>query len=522
MGVDSYAEIFTLTLGWHFYNVIWDVITATGIVYLPFLGILIEHWREAFITGEEGNGAAKAVRSMEMDIYLALTVVLLACVPSSLTPLDRSALFYSPPASTANPTPTTATGVAPASTFTSFSGTPAVVNVPVWWYSVLALSSGITHATISGSTLSLDGLRQIAEQGKRATIDNPQVRQEVQRFHNECFVPARTAFLSSPASPAATAAIANYGADDPDWMGSHTFRDDPALYGSAYASTSVTGWAFNPARDKDLASSPTPPTWGRPSCKEWWEDSTIGLRQKLIAEAAANSKLPNLVATFGGGMTLEQRADAIVKATIDKTRLQVMPDPYSPDNKGFWATAADIPKSAASEIGALIVGALTWFAMAIIRPSLPFVQAIVLMGICIFLPLVMVLSRYSLEAMVLGALTIFTVKFWSVMWFITDYLDDKLILAMYPDAGGLISVLTSFFGKGDDTKAILLNLVVVSLYIGLPMLWTGMMAMVGIHLRHAIGEPMTNSMERIQLASKETSNMASRAFVKAGRAALKK
>ena len=53
MGVNSYAEIFTTVIGWHLYNVVWDVLASTGIVYLPFLGILLEHWRTAFVDGEE-------------------------------------------------------------------------------------------------------------------------------------------------------------------------------------------------------------------------------------------------------------------------------------------------------------------------------------------------------------------------------------------------------------------------------------------------------------------------------------
>ena len=46
MSVDSYLELFTTLYGWSFYHVLWDALVATGIVYLPFLGILIDHWRE--------------------------------------------------------------------------------------------------------------------------------------------------------------------------------------------------------------------------------------------------------------------------------------------------------------------------------------------------------------------------------------------------------------------------------------------------------------------------------------------
>ncbi len=46
MTVDSYLELFTTLFGWTFYGILWDVLVGTGIVFLPFLGILIDNWRE--------------------------------------------------------------------------------------------------------------------------------------------------------------------------------------------------------------------------------------------------------------------------------------------------------------------------------------------------------------------------------------------------------------------------------------------------------------------------------------------
>ena len=46
MSVDSYLELFTTLFGWAFYGVLWDVLVSTDIVYLPFLGILIDNWRD--------------------------------------------------------------------------------------------------------------------------------------------------------------------------------------------------------------------------------------------------------------------------------------------------------------------------------------------------------------------------------------------------------------------------------------------------------------------------------------------
>src|SRR5947199_195447 len=84
--------------------------------------------------------------------------------------------------------------------YTALGGTPSAVKVPVWWYAVMAISSGVNTAIVSGAGLSLDDLRRVTEASKRASIDDPQVRYEALRFYNECYIPARTKFLGAPAS----------------------------------------------------------------------------------------------------------------------------------------------------------------------------------------------------------------------------------------------------------------------------------------------------------------------------------
>jgi len=58
--------------------------------------------------------------------------------------------------------------------------------------------------------------------------------------------------------------------------------------------------------------------------------------------------------------------------------------------------------------------------MTAVLQALPMVQALMLLGIYALLPLVVVLSRYSLAMMVVGAMAIFTVKFWTVLWYLAQ------------------------------------------------------------------------------------------------------
>ena len=132
-------------------------------------------------------------------------------------------------------------------------------------------------------------MRTYEQQARLATIADPRLRQEVSDFFSQCYIPARSKYQAErPATAAVNALLSTYGPDDPDWMGSHVYRDTPGYYDTLRPSMQISGWAYNAARDTEYDPA-APPTWGKPYCKQWWEDGAIGLREKLINEADATS-----------------------------------------------------------------------------------------------------------------------------------------------------------------------------------------------------------------------------------------
>jgi hypothetical protein len=122
--------------------------------------------------------------------------------------------------------------------------------------------------------------------------------------------------------------------------------------------------------------------------------------------------------------------------------------------------------------------------MTAVLQALPMVQAIMLLGVYALLPLVVVLSRYSISMMVVGGMAIFTIKFWTVLWYLAMWVDQNLILSMYPDVNVFLQI---FANPGEhDAKRMLLNMITTSLYLGLPLLWSGMMAWAGVQVGRSI------------------------------------
>ena len=489
MSVDSYLELFTTLFGWTFYGILWDVLVGTGIVFLPFLGILIDNWREPAEGGEFGTVTGLSLRRMELELFIALLVVVLAGQPAALTPLNAAALRYTPPPTLIDPTPATATVAAPQSTYgsTGFTGSPATVNLPVWWYAVLSMTSGFNHAVVEGLPSAAD-LRTYEQQARLATIADPRLRQEVSDFFSQCYIPARSKYQAErPATAAVSAVLATNGSDDPDWMGSQVYRATPGYYDTLRPAMQISGWAYDPARDTEYDAA-SPPTWGKPTCKQWWEEGTIGLREKLIAEADATSAgLSGLVVAIAPALASEQQHDAVARTVLANAPPSWSSNDLVANNTGsmgWLSTAENFVKGGLASGGVVTTSAMFSVTMTAILQALPMVQAVLLLGIYALLPLVVVLSRYSISMMVVGAMAIFTVKFWSVLWYLSMWVDQNLIRSMYPDVNVFLQI---FANPGEhDIKRLLLNMITTSLYLGLPLLWSGMMAWVGVQVGRSI------------------------------------
>ncbi|MCG5516878.1 MULTISPECIES: conjugal transfer protein TraG N-terminal domain-containing protein [unclassified Ectothiorhodospira] len=116
-------------------------------------------------------------------------------------------------------------------------------------------------------------------------IEDANLRHEVNQFYTRCYVPARSKFQREQPS-AAVPILANQGRDDPDWIGSHVYRQLPGCYDSPNAGNPVPGFPVDMSRETDqywVDTSGSLPH-GIPTCQQWWEDASHGLRQRLLED----------------------------------------------------------------------------------------------------------------------------------------------------------------------------------------------------------------------------------------------
>lgn len=101
------------------------------------------------------------------------------------------------------------------------------------------------------------------------------------------------------------------------------------------------------------------------------------------------------------------------------------------------------------------------------------------------------------------------------MWFIARWLDDHLIQAMYPDAATLFGQYLQVAGGGGADaviKRISLDMLLVGLYIGMPLIWSGMMMWAGINIMRSISTMAENAIDAGMNAGSSGTRIAYRAM----------
>lgn len=523
MTVNSFIEIYTTLIGWSFYNSAWSILLTTGVVFIPLAIMLIESFTRAHTSMEANAGSAASVRIMEIKLALTFTAIVLAAQPTiSMVP---NQIEYRHPAcgnETYRPGETgtsldTSLGIGQ----TQLLGGDEPIRVPIWWYGLAQLVSGINHAMLADFPC-LPDLRAYDQAVRSISIQDRDLRREFDRFANECFVPAVTAYnalnQSGQADPATRQTIGalldEHGQDDPQWLGSRVFRSVPGFYDEFRAQRPVPGYAFDPVRDTEYVEG-SEPDFGRPTCLEWWEGGTGvpssgGLQSRLLNEVgfwdrqSAWGRLreeegwlngrwaqfwndENAVAKYALRLLMESGPPSIsTDYGSNAAGLQAAASGAGIGATGSIATAAATGVSLTT-VGIVAVGATAGAGIAVasevagyytmmwvVRALADQVQAFLLMMIYGLLPFLLVFGSYRWSAIFAATIGIFTIKFWSVLWMLAWWLDQNLWMAMYPDPAIL-------FGPGSiGPQRLLLDMLVKALYIGLPLVFSLLMAWAGI------------------------------------------
>ncbi|MBI4356770.1 MAG: conjugal transfer protein TraG N-terminal domain-containing protein [Gammaproteobacteria bacterium] len=549
MGVDSLFETYTLLWGWQQYNAIWTLLKETGLAFLPFLGILLNAFLETSTTQDPGESSFAALKSVEIDCVVALTVLILAAEP--LIPVHMEKMKYVKLCEGGQVISEDLTFNKEAGktdkAFTHLDTAFKTVKLPVWWYGVLSFSHGLVHA----GQRAIPCVRDIARERiaiQTQVIDDPNLVQVLVKFIEKCYIPARSEYQKTNSQEEfhthenVNRMWSIYGKGDTEWPGSQLFLTVPRFYENTMVDISYLSpnaslkWSINFWRQHALGQEKVSEVEVREalegkriSCKAIW----LGLRSILL-ERYAPPKYRDQASLFS--FTHEefkpkplvyiphlteseeetQKREAAVKqhygygnaglehlgrnhlnvlAAIERIKHQIKKNGCSDPTQEevFWAVQDEFLRTLVgggeSPYASLVQSEKGWTknlaelgkwlsslkegpTLQIVRDMVPPIGAFTLMGITLLLPLGLVFSGYSVKFLMLGALALFTVKFWFYLWHLAWWLEQNL--------WSLLDISPLYAEPSSAEQTIWLASTV--LYAALPLLFSSMVGWAGVHL----------------------------------------
>jgi hypothetical protein len=504
LSTNSYLEFYLSLLAWIVNNGLWSVLSDTGLFAAPFAAIIVQEWLSARQQGaDEGNKGLLSVPRIENRFWLAYIVVLFGCAP--VFPLTLASMTFDDAAtqrcgvSVAEPGET-----AWGATFNTIGERSA--NVPIWWFLVHALSKGVTAAATAAIPCTPD-IRQMRMEIDRSRIDDQMLLQEVADFTHDCYGYARSRlFTQRPQLDKAQS-------HDASWIGSRFLLNTPGFYDTDRSRAPRPSWPYDERRDASLPRLENDA--GYPTCKQWWSDSGIGLRERLIQQVD-----PSLLTQLEGWLTgraSDEIEDATLRELVSPRQQSMSMSPGQVyQDYGSSARGGSINQGVnnlATNTG-LALGSFSHFpAMNALRTALPMVQAFLLMGIIISLPLILLASTYQLKTVMTVTFALFTLYMLSFWWELARWIDSSMLDTLYHQVSVsnqvLLSLPTSGFMDATVTAQVI-EYVMGATFLVLPMLFLAAMSWAGYSVGNGIQGMLANgSKSASDSASKGTGQILS-------------
>ena len=488
MSVTGYLALYTTLIGWQQYCNLWAVMVGTGLVFISFIGIVLRCFLEPFESQEPKSAAVIALRRLMIQAVGALLIIEFCCVPT--VPLNPKVLHYEPACATS------AQMATPGHTDTTYDNKFPVatgVKVPIIWYLVMSVSNGFTHAATEGISCQKLNYRALQSALDLTDVKNPQVKKETIEFYNSCYIPAYSKYMSGNLTDTQAAEIKQYqkqcGQNDLGWIGSQAFLHTPGFYDQLSAQEPIEGFLFDPTRDQYEGQVSNHSKWGEPSCQAWWSDAQNGLQAKL--EKALPPTFVTDITHIGDNhqQLLNAGIRNLIKHSFDKGMT------LGEISRGYESLGDDVHGHLISKYLGVPLGVaferMSYYPKLILLiNSLPVIQALLLMSIYALLALAIPFSSYRLHFIVTGSAAIFAITFWSYLWHLVLYLDNTLIPAMYSigaETGNSAQGMSTWLmGGGSNPNETLVDFIIGTLYIALPLLFLVVMTWAGIKVGNTI------------------------------------
>ncbi|GFZ63448.1 hypothetical protein PSE10A_59590 [Pseudomonas amygdali pv. eriobotryae] len=342
-----------------------------------------------------------------------------------------------------------------------------------------AMSKAATAASIAAIPCGVD-LQQVRMDVNRARINDPLLAQEVADFTNDCYARARAKlFMTQPT-------LSKDQLNDVNWIGSRFFLQTPRYYDDGFSGfrshTPRTKWPYDTTRDAGLPQ--TTGGGGFPTCTQWWSDSSIGLRARLLEQVSPD--LLSKLAQWAKFMTPNEVNDSVIRDLVSPRKQKLTQGQVYTDYGGQvgGSVANDLTRLTATAGQAL--GSLAMYpAMDSVRQAAPMVMAFLKMALIICMPFVLVLGTFDLKVVMTVTFAEFALIFVDFWFQLARWVDSTILDALYGNGLGSDVPHSNFdpvFGASNGQGDLLLDFVMGTMFIVLPGFWITSLSWAGLRL----------------------------------------
>ncbi|MCU7864791.1 MAG: conjugal transfer protein TraG N-terminal domain-containing protein, partial [Candidatus Thiodiazotropha sp. (ex Lucinoma borealis)] len=365
----------------------------------------------------------------------------------------------------------------------------ASVQVPLLWYAVSSLTSGI-NAAIKAMLPDQEDIRRLLHGMSYLSISDQSLQDEIRRFNQDCYYPSLAAVRQfqlsgnpSTDAPAETvtdfqAAMATYESQpygDLSYIGARQLLNTRGLYRLCDSAANcphqdaigpnapVAGW-------EGLYDFTSPARMG-PNCENWWSSNAQGLKRHLVdyirAERPAATSYFDDIGAGLGFVSDEDRNDTLVIRALGNTDI-ALESGSAGDN---WFD------SLVGGASAMVLNGMMSLINGFIVDGLPLFQAYLVMITAAMLPLVMLVTLYSPKSVIALAFFLMAILLWPGLWAIAGWVDNVLLDSIYSGY--------SILGLQLHGTTALLSIIAMLGYVVLPVYFTKMLTTAGIHAGEA-------------------------------------
>jgi len=517
MFVGSNLEIYTTMFGWVVYEIIWDIMRSTGLVFIPIIVMFYTNMREPHISQEVRPASITSMKRVRWDLIVSLVVLTLFLLPAKSLTIDK-VKYVSPPTFSNPGSLIEVSGDATKIPQSEMQGViQGGVKVPYGWLFVVNATNGINQMLMASLPHPTD-LRAAAAHLNSAYIHDETLNSELQEFSSRCHTPALQKYRKNHAhfrelgrnnawsgespytviSDGNIPSVSRSEGDDLSWMGSRILSSLPGLYKECRITTATScpvGSGFSRTLENGSAEY----------CDSWW----IFLRSKVITYAKSDragedglsfyQKGELALAALVGDVAQGVQEDILVREIIEangenRTGLELSDQAYHTTmftNSAVLNAGASLVKAWDTSGTLKDASVRAGFIAYVAHIGLPMVKALLAMAITWFIPFFFMVAGYhNVEKLMMLILGVFTIHMMSAFWSLAYWVDQNLAVILY---GGSTGVWDYVKGHFTGQHRIVLDIVSTTFYMVVPTLFGLVMAWAGTRVAQGAAQQSTNN-----------------------------